>query len=82
VRPLQPRELYQSQQYATAVYRSELAARLTALGYEIAKSIGRPSLGLFRCRTFPLPPPLFRGRHPRVFRLVAVRAQGHPCCHR
>src|SRR5881396_3677369 len=35
VRPLQPHELYQSQQYATAVYRSELAARLTALGYEI-----------------------------------------------
>jgi conjugative relaxase-like TrwC/TraI family protein len=35
VRPLQPRELYRTQQYATAVYRSELAAGLTALGYEI-----------------------------------------------
>ena len=30
VRPLQPRELYKTQQYATAVYRSELAARLKA----------------------------------------------------
>ena len=28
VRPLQPRELYRTQQYATAVYRSELASRL------------------------------------------------------
>lgn len=37
VRPLQPRELYRSQQYATAVYRSELAARLTALGYDIER---------------------------------------------
>lgn len=32
VRPLQPRELYRTQQYATAVYRSELAARLTGPG--------------------------------------------------
>ena len=32
---LQPRELYKTQQYATAVYRSELAARLKAMGYEI-----------------------------------------------
>ncbi|MGH9710829.1 MAG: MobF family relaxase, partial [Candidatus Acidiferrales bacterium] len=32
---LQPRELYKTQQYATAVYRSELAVRLKALGYEI-----------------------------------------------
>jgi hypothetical protein len=37
VRPLQPRELYRTQQCATAVYRSELAARLTALGYEIER---------------------------------------------
>jgi conjugative relaxase-like TrwC/TraI family protein len=41
VRPLQPRELYRTQQYATAVYRSELAARLTALGYDIER--GRSS---------------------------------------
>jgi conjugative relaxase-like TrwC/TraI family protein len=33
-RALQPRELYKTQQYGTAVYRSELARRLTALGYE------------------------------------------------
>jgi conjugative relaxase-like TrwC/TraI family protein len=33
----QPRELYKSQQYATAVYRSELAHRLKELGYEIER---------------------------------------------
>jgi conjugative relaxase-like TrwC/TraI family protein len=37
IRPLQPRELYRTQAYATAVYRSEFASRLTALGYEIAR---------------------------------------------
>jgi conjugative relaxase-like TrwC/TraI family protein len=45
VRPLQPRELYRTQQYATAVYRSELAARLTALGYEIDRGqSGQPEI--------------------------------------
>ena len=45
VRPLQPRELYRSQQYATAVYRSELAARLTALGYEFERGrSGQPEI--------------------------------------
>ncbi|HLQ51993.1 MAG TPA: MobF family relaxase, partial [Terriglobales bacterium] len=34
-RALQPRELYRSQQYGTAIYRSELALRLRQLGYEI-----------------------------------------------
>jgi len=34
-RPLQPQELYRTQQYATAVYRSELAHRLQELGYEV-----------------------------------------------
>jgi conjugative relaxase-like TrwC/TraI family protein len=34
-RSLQPRELYRSQQYATAIYRSELALRLKEHGYEI-----------------------------------------------
>jgi ATP-dependent exoDNAse (exonuclease V) alpha subunit len=32
---IQPQELYESQQYATAIYRSELAYRLEELGYEI-----------------------------------------------
>jgi len=32
---LQPQELYRAQSYATAVYRSELAARLRALGYDL-----------------------------------------------
>jgi conjugative relaxase-like TrwC/TraI family protein len=34
-RPLQPQEPYRTQQYATAVYRSELAMHLRELGYEI-----------------------------------------------
>src|SRR6266478_5816137 len=34
---LQPRELYKTQQYATAVYRSELAHRLKTLGYEVER---------------------------------------------
>lgn len=37
-RALQPHELYRSQQYATAIYRSELALRLNQLGYEIQPS--------------------------------------------
>jgi conjugative relaxase-like TrwC/TraI family protein len=45
VRPLQPRELYRTQQYATAVYRSELATRLTTLGYEIERGrSGQPEI--------------------------------------
>jgi ATP-dependent exoDNAse (exonuclease V) alpha subunit len=35
MRALQPQELYKTQQYATAVYRSELATRLQGMGYEI-----------------------------------------------
>ncbi|MGB8473519.1 MAG: MobF family relaxase [Candidatus Acidiferrum sp.] len=42
---LQPRELYRTQQYATAVYRSELATRLKALGYEIERGKnGQPEI--------------------------------------
>jgi conjugative relaxase-like TrwC/TraI family protein len=37
-RALQPHELYRSQQYATAVYRTELALRLRTLGYQIEQS--------------------------------------------
>ena len=44
-RALQPRELYKSQQYATAVYRSELAVRLTALGYALDRGpSGQPEI--------------------------------------
>jgi conjugative relaxase-like TrwC/TraI family protein len=44
-RALQPHELYRSQQYATAIYRSELAFRLKAQGYEIEKGkSGQPEL--------------------------------------
>jgi tRNA A37 threonylcarbamoyladenosine biosynthesis protein TsaE len=45
MRALQPRELYRSQQYATAVYRSEMALRLKELGYEIEQSAhGAPEI--------------------------------------
>lgn len=45
VRALQPRELFRSQQYATAIYRAELALRLTNLGYEIEQSAhGAPEI--------------------------------------
>ena len=44
-RALQPRELYRSQQYATAVYRSELGLRLKGLGYEVEQgSSGQPEI--------------------------------------
>jgi conjugative relaxase-like TrwC/TraI family protein len=44
-RALQPRELYKSQQYATAIYRSELAARLKEMGYEIDRGkSGQPEI--------------------------------------
>jgi conjugative relaxase-like TrwC/TraI family protein len=44
-RALQPQELYRTQQYATAVYRSELAARLKDLGYEIERGkSGQPEI--------------------------------------
>jgi conjugative relaxase-like TrwC/TraI family protein len=44
-RSLQPRELYRSQQYATAIYRSELALRLKEHGYEIATGkSGQPEI--------------------------------------
>src|SRR5580658_6086677 len=36
-RALQPHELFRSQQYATAIYRSELALRLKGRGYEIER---------------------------------------------
>ena len=42
---LQPRELYKTQQYATAVYRSELAVRLKQLGYEVERGkSGQPEI--------------------------------------
>jgi conjugative relaxase-like TrwC/TraI family protein len=42
---LQPRELYRTQQYATAVYRSELAYRLIEIGYEIERGeSGQPEI--------------------------------------
>ena len=44
-RALQPRELYRTQQFATAVYRSELATELMALGYEIERGTsGQPEI--------------------------------------
>ncbi|WP_433971868.1 MobF family relaxase [Tunturiibacter lichenicola] len=44
-RALQPQELYKTQQYATAVYRSELASHLQGLGYEIERGEhGQPEI--------------------------------------
>ena len=44
-RSLQAQELYKTQQYATAVYRSELAARLQRLGYEVERGQhGQPEI--------------------------------------
>jgi hypothetical protein len=44
-RALQPQELYKTQQYATAVYRSELAAKLQQIGYEIERGEhGQPEI--------------------------------------
>src|SRR5271167_468489 len=44
-RALQPQELYKTQQYATAVYRSELAVRLQGMGYEIERGEhGQPEI--------------------------------------
>jgi conjugative relaxase-like TrwC/TraI family protein len=44
-RALQPQELYKTQQYATAVYRSELAARLQELGYKVERGEhGQPEI--------------------------------------
>jgi conjugative relaxase-like TrwC/TraI family protein len=42
---IQPREIFKSQRYATAVYRAELASRLTGLGYEIERGqSGQPEI--------------------------------------
>ena len=44
-RALQPHELYRSQQYATAIYRSELALRLKGQGYDIERGKnGQPEI--------------------------------------
>jgi len=44
-RALQPQELYRSQQYATAIYRSEMALRLKDQGYEIERGrSGQPEI--------------------------------------
>ncbi len=44
-RALQERSLFQSQQYATSVYRSDLAIRLQGLGYEIERGKhGQPEI--------------------------------------
>jgi conjugative relaxase-like TrwC/TraI family protein len=44
-RALQPHQLYRSQQFATTIYRSELALRLKGSGYEIEKGkSGQPEI--------------------------------------
>ena len=46
---MQPRELYKTQQYATAIYQSELAIRLKELGYNLQSSKN----GLRKLRAIP-----------------------------
>jgi conjugative relaxase-like TrwC/TraI family protein len=42
---IQPREIFKSQRYATAVYRAELASRLIDLGYQIERGAsGQPEI--------------------------------------
>jgi len=42
---IQPREIFKSQRYATAVYRAELASRLTGLGYDVERGpSGQPEI--------------------------------------
>ena len=42
---IQPREIFKSQRYATAIYRAELASRLIGLGYEIERGqSGQPEI--------------------------------------
>src|SRR6185437_8430074 len=53
-RALQPKELYRTQQYATAIYRAELAARLQELGYETER--GRSGQPEVKHRRFEPPP--------------------------
>jgi conjugative relaxase-like TrwC/TraI family protein len=44
-RALQPLEIFRSQQYATAIYRSELASRLQRLGFELDQGrYGQPEI--------------------------------------
>ena len=44
-RALQPRELYKSQQFATGVYRSELALGVKDLGYDVERGqSGQPEI--------------------------------------
>jgi conjugative relaxase-like TrwC/TraI family protein len=45
IRPVQPRELFQTQALGTAIYRAELASRLQDLGYEIDRGrSGQPEI--------------------------------------
>src|SRR5450631_1684849 len=45
MRALQPHEMFVSQRYVTAVYRSDLALRLEALGYELERGrYGQPEI--------------------------------------
>ncbi len=55
-RALQPHEIFVSQRYATAVYRSELALRLEKLGYEIERGQhGQPEIKGTRRNTWKPP---------------------------
>ena len=51
--PWQERGLFESQQFATAVYQSELTYRLRTLGYEIESGrIGAPEIKSVTCQEY------------------------------
>jgi len=66
---IQPHEMFAAQQYATAVYRAELAARVQALGYEIE----RGEHGKFEIRGYTAE--YLRAESPRREQIVATAAE-------
>ena len=70
-RALQTRELFRTQPYLTALYRSELATRLTALGYEIERgSSGQPDIRGYT-------PPYLEVSSPRRQQIQEQLAKAH-----
>jgi conjugative relaxase-like TrwC/TraI family protein len=66
-RSLQARELYRTQQFATAVYRSELAARLQSLGYEVERGAhGQPEIKGYTREYMEASSPWTFERHPHL----------------
>jgi conjugative relaxase-like TrwC/TraI family protein len=68
-RALQERELFKTQHYATALYRSELAMRLAGLGYEIERGgNGQPEIHGYTRTYLEASSPRHRKIHERLER--------------